>query len=231
MHSLCFHLSYRTGAGLCNWNNMRWQYFWRLHYNSLCVLRVGSLSSSLCVIAENKCLVIERDRVTLSCAPLTCLRNRWCLRTMLCCTVHCSHSDMAARLLCPFPIMWQGHLSDWSDPNTDLPLERTVFENRGWGERQGRVSHKCHIQQLLCFQWHLNWNRHAQQGTGFKTFFLDTSEKRCSWRAYWCVSINRAAMEFTGLEASVLFAVTLLLCCLWFGTVQFRFNTLLNSDC
>lgn len=99
---------------------------------------------------------------------LTSLGNRWCLRTMLSCILF--STDIAA----PFPIMWQGHISDWSDPNSDLPLERTVFENRGRGERQGRSSYKCHIQQLLCFQWHLNWNRHAQQGTGFKIFFFSS---------------------------------------------------------
>lgn len=98
---------------------------------------------------------------------LTSLGNRWCLRTMLSCTLF-SHWHSSCT---PASIMWQGHIWGWSDPNSDLPLERTVFENRGWGERQGRVSYKCHIQQLLCFQWHLNWNRHAQQGTGFKIFF------------------------------------------------------------
>lgn len=137
-------------------------------------------------------------------------------------------------LLCPFPIMWQGHISDWSDPNSDLPLERTVFENRGRGERQGRVSYKCHIQQLLCFQWHLNWNRHAQQGTGFKIFFFHTSERlSCwSWSACWCVSvcINRAAMEFAGLKAGVLFMRTVLHCCIviWYCTLEIQDTTLVR---
>lgn len=130
----------------------------------------------------------------------------------------------------PFPIIWQGHISDWSDPNSDLPLERTVFENRGRGERQGRVSYKCHIQQLLCVQWHLNWNRRAQQGTGFKIFFflLHTSERlSCwSWSACWCVTlcINRAAMEFAGPKASVLFGKTVLPCCIviWYCTIKIQ---------
>lgn len=130
--------------------------------------------------------------------------------------MYCSHTDIAAVLLRLFPIIWQGHIWDSSDPNSDLPLERTVFENRGRGEWQGRVSYKCHIQQLLCFQWHLNWNGQAQQGTGFKIFFFHTSERlSCwSWSACWCVSVfnNRTAMEFSVLKASVLFVMTLLPC-------------------
>ena len=155
---------------MCNWNSRRWQCFWQLHYNSLLVCRARLLSWSLHITAENKCLVIEDNPVTLCCAPRL---SHWPLwetddAQEQCCPVYCSHTDIAA----PHPIMWQGHISDWSDPNSDLPLERTVFENGGRGERQGRVSYKCHIQQLLCFQWHLNWNRHAQQGTGFKIFFI-----------------------------------------------------------
>lgn len=81
--------------------NMRWQCFWQLHNNRLCVCRGTPLSPSLHVIAENKCLVIEHDPVTRSCAPplphWPFCENWWGLRTTLCCVVPC----------CPFE-HWHG---------------------------------------------------------------------------------------------------------------------------
>lgn len=56
------------------------------------------------------------------------------------------------------------------------PQQSNTWENCLW-EQRWRVVTKTSVlvmmsQQLVSFQYHLNWNRHAQRGTGFKTFFV-----------------------------------------------------------
>ena len=99
-----------------------------------------------------------------------------------------SLSDIPSILWCPFPIMWQGPITDWSDPNRELPLERTVFGNRGRGGPQGRVSYTCHHQLLLSLQWHLNLKRAHATGDRASGFFLfsHTSEKISSEACWAC---------------------------------------------
>lgn len=86
----------------------------------------------------------------------------------------CSHTDLSAKqmmlknsvVLCTVLTLTQQHYFPLCDKDIVFQTEviqtviyhlrelslRTEVEE----ERQGRVSYKCHIQQLLCFQWHLN---------------------------------------------------------------------------
>lgn len=121
---------------------------WQLHFHSNIVF--GAMLHSW------SCHVMPSNKQDLNIWPLQENVVLW----------YCLTLSKQWRLCVHFP--WcDKDISHWSDAT----LERAVFENRGWGQWQGRVSYKC-VQQLLCFQWHFKWNGHAQQGTGSKIFFF-----------------------------------------------------------
>lgn len=87
------------------------------------------------------------------------------------------------------------------------PQQSNTWENSSRRQVEGSHKDKCPGDDdptAHAYQCHLNWNRHAQLETGFKTLFLYFRGYHAEVGVLAGVSLceNRAAVEFAGLEAT-----------------------------